>query len=228
VTAVLAKATTTVPIVFMVPEDPVRLGLVESLSKPGGNMTGINFFVAELVAKRLELLREMVPAAKRVAILVNPAEATIAETTLRDAEAASRSMGLQLQILKASTSGEINAAFAVIARERPDALFVSSGPFFGERRVQLVNLASRYAIPTSYAGRDRVEAGGLMSYGTIDTDRYHQAGLYSGRILKGAKPADLPVVQSTKFELVINTQTATMLGITVPPLLLTIADEVIE
>jgi putative tryptophan/tyrosine transport system substrate-binding protein len=228
IAAVAAKATTTVPIVFMVPEDPVSLGLVTSLARPGGHVTGINFFATELVAKRLGLLRELVPAAARVAVLVNPAEATIAESTLREVEPAARAMGLQIQILRASNSAEINTAFAAIAREQPDALFVGSGPFFGARRVQLVNLASRHAIPAMYATRDHAEAGGLMSYGTNVADRYRFAGVYSGRILKGAKPADLPVVQSTKFELVINAETARMLGLTVPPVLLTIADEVIE
>jgi putative tryptophan/tyrosine transport system substrate-binding protein len=228
IAAVAAKAATTVPIVFMVPEDPVRLGLVTSLARPGGHVTGINFFATELVGKRLGLLHELVPAAARVAVLVNPAEATIAETTLREVEPAARAMGLQIQILRASTSAEINTAFAAIARERPDALFVGSGPFFGARRVQLVSLASRYAIPAMYATRDHAEAGGLMSYGTNVADRYRLAGVYSGRILKGAKPADLPVVQSTKFELVINAETARMLGLTVRPVLLTIADEVIE
>jgi putative ABC transport system substrate-binding protein len=228
IAAVAAKATTTTPIVFMVPEDPVRLGLVTSLARPGGNLTGINFFATELVSKRLGLLRELVPGAARVAVLINPVEATIAETTLRDVEAVARAMGLQIQILRASTSGEINAAFAAIARERPDALFVGSGPFFGSRRVQLVNLASRYAIPAMYANRSYAEAGGLMSYGTDAADRYRQAGIYSGRILKGAKPADLPVVQSTKFELVINAETARLLGVTVPQSLNLAADEVIE
>jgi putative ABC transport system substrate-binding protein len=228
IAAVAAKATMTTPIVFMVPEDPVRLGLVTSLARPGGNLTGINFFATELVSKRLGLLRELVPTAARVAVLINPAEATIAETTMRDVEPAARAMGLQVEILRASTSGEINAAFAAIARERPDALFVGSGPFFGARRVQLANLASRHAIPAMYANRAYAEAGGLMSYGTNEVDRYHQAGVYSGRILKGAKPADLPVVQSTKFELVINAETARLLGLTVPPGLLAIANEVIE
>jgi putative ABC transport system substrate-binding protein len=228
ISAVAAKAATRAPIVFMVPEDPVRLGLVTSLARPGGNLTGINFFAAELVSKRLGLLRELVPAAAHVAVLVNPAEASIAETTLRDVEPAARAMGLQVQILRASTSGEINAAFAAIARERPDALFVGSGPFFGARRVQLVNLASRHAIPAIYANRDYAMAGGLMSYGTDALDRYRLAGVYSGRILKGAKPAELPVVQSSKFELVINAETARLLGLTIPASLLTTADEVIE
>jgi len=224
----MAKATKTIPIVFMVPEDPVRLGLVASLNRPGGNMTGVNFFATELAAKRLGLLRELVPTAKRFVVLVNPAEAVITETTLREVEPAARSMGLQIQIQKASTSAEINTAFAVMARERPDALFVGSGPFFGERRVQLVNLASRHAIPTIYSSRDHAEVGGLMTYGTNALDRYRQAGIYTGRILKGAKPADLPVVQSTTFELVINLTTAKALNLTIPETLLATADEVIQ
>jgi putative ABC transport system substrate-binding protein len=228
IAAVAAKSSTAIPIVFMVPEDPVRLGLVTSLARPGGNLTGINFFATELVEKRLGLLRTLVPAAARVAVLINPAEATIAESTLREVESAARTTGLQIQIFRASTSGEINAAFAAIARERPDALFIGSGPFFGARRTQLVNLASRHAIPAIYASRPFPEAGGLMSYGSDIQDRYRQAGIYAGRILKGAKPADLPVVQSTKFELVINLETARLLDLTVPPTLLAIADALIE
>jgi putative ABC transport system substrate-binding protein len=223
-----AKASTTIPIVFLVPEDPVRLGLVASLARPGGNMTGINFFATELVAKRLGLLHEMVPGAVRVGVLVNPAEAVIAETTLREVDMAARAMGLQIQIHRASTGDEINATFAAIARDRPDALFVGSGPYFGSRRAQLVNLASRHAIPAMYSGRQFPEAGGLMSYGVDTVDRFREAGVFVGRILKGAKPADLPVVQSTKFELVINLQAAKLLGIDVPPTLLALADEVIE
>ena len=221
-------ATTTIPIVFIVAEDPVRLGLVASLARPGGNLTGINFFTTELVAKRLELLRELVPAATRVAVLVNPANAARCETTLRDVEPAARAMGLQIQVLNASTSREIDAAFATFVRERPDALFVGTDPFFTSRRVQLAHLAARHAIPATYADARFAEAGGLMSYGANIADAYRQVGVYTGRILKGAKPADLPVVQSTKFELVINAQTARMLGLTVPPTLLAPADEVIE
>ena len=203
--ALAAKAaTTTIPVVFMVAEDPVSLGLVASLAQPGGNLTGINFFNAELVAKRLEVLRELVPTAIRVAVLVNPADATNAESALRDVNVAGRAMGLQIKVLNASTSGEINAAFATFVRERPDALFVAGDTFFNSRRVQLANLASRHAIPAAYPGRDFVEAGGLMSYGSNITDAFHQIGVYTGRILKGAKPADLPVVQASKFELVIN------------------------
>ncbi len=227
-TEVAAKATTTIPIVFMVSEDPVKLGLVTSLARPGGNMTGINFFLAELVAKRLGLLRELVPAAARVDVLVNPAEATNTETTLREVGPAGRAMGLQIQVHNASTNVEINAAFAAIARERPDALFVGSSPFFANRRIQMANLASRHAIPATYASREQVEVGGLMSYGTSPTDRWRQAGVYTARILKGTKPADLPVVQSSKFELVINAETARLLGLSIPPDLLARADEVIE
>jgi putative ABC transport system substrate-binding protein len=227
--ALAAKATnTSIPIVFSAPEDPVRLGLVTSLARPGGNLTGVNFFATELGAKRLELLRQWVPAATRVAVLVNPAEAAIAESTLRDVDAAGRAMGLQIQVLNASTSREIDAAFATFLRERPEALFVSSGPFFNSRRVHLAHLATRHGVPAIYSGRQYTEAGGLMGYGANLSDANHQVGVYVGRILKGAKPADLPVIQATKFELVINAQTARTLGLTVPPPLLAIADEVIE
>jgi putative ABC transport system substrate-binding protein len=227
--AIAAKAaTTTVPIVFTVGEDPVRLGLVASLARPGGNLTGINFVVGELTAKRLELLRALVPAATRVAGLVNPAHATNTETTLRDVEPAARAMGLQIQVLNASTSREIDAAFATIVCERPDALFVGNDAFFNARRVQLVLLAGRHGVPAIYSDREYAETGGLMTYGSNIVDVYRQVGVYTGRILKGAKPADLPVVQSSKFELVINAQTARMLGLTVPPTLLARADEVIE
>jgi len=224
----VAKATDTIPTVFMVPEDPVRLGLVVNLSRPGGNRTGINFFSAELAAKRLDLLRTLVPTAARVAVLLNPAEPTIAAANLRDVETAASAMGLQIRVLNASTSAEIDAAFATFAGERPDALFISSGPFFGRRRVQLAHLATRYGIPAVGASRPYTEVGGLMSYGTSQTDTHRQAGIYVARVLKGEKPADLPVVQSTKFELVINLQTAKLLGIDVPPPLLAGADEVIE
>jgi putative tryptophan/tyrosine transport system substrate-binding protein len=221
-------ATTTIPIVFLVPDDPVKLGLVASLARPGGNLTGINFFTAELVAKRLELLRELVPAATRAAVLVNPADAAIAENTVRDVVTAAHAIGLQIQVLNASTSREIDAAFATFVRERPDALFVSPDSFFLSRRAQLVNLASRHAVPATYSTRQFTEIGGLMNYGTNITNAWRQIGVYAGRILKGAKPADLPVVQASKFELVINHQTARMLGLTVPASLLATADEVIE
>ena len=221
-------ASTTIPIVFGVGEDPVRLGLVTSLARPGGNLTGVNFFAAELTAKRLELLRELVPAAVRVAVLVNPDNAEITEPTLRDVEATARSMGLQIQIVNVRTSRELHAAFETLAREPPDVLFVSSGPFFNARRVQLALLAGRYGLPSIFTGRQYAQAGGLMSYGASLIGAWHQAGVYTGRILKGAKPADLPVVQSTKFELVINAATARILGLEVPSTLLARADEVIE
>ena len=226
--ALAAKAATaTIPIVFMVAEDPVRLGLVTSLARPGGNATGINFYTGELTAKRLELLRELVPGATRVAVLINSANVST-ETTLRDVESAARVMGLQMQVVRAGTRQEIDAAFKVFVRERPDALFVGLDPFLNSRRVQLAQLATLHRIPAAYSARDIAEVGGLMSYGTNITDAFRQVGIYAGRILKGAKPADLPVVQSSKFDLVINAHTARMLGLTVPDKLLAIADEVIE
>jgi ABC-type uncharacterized transport system substrate-binding protein len=221
-------ATTTIPIVFNVGSDPVKLGLVASLARPGGNLTGISILSVELSAKRLELLREVVPRAIRVAVLVNPANPSITETTLGELEPASRAMGLQIQVLKASTSREINEAFATFLHERPDALFVALDAFFNSRRVQLVNLASRYTMPATFVFREFVEAGGLMSYGPDIVDAYRQMGIYVGRILRGAKPEDLPVVQASKYELVINAEAARMLGLTVPPTLLSTADEVIE
>jgi putative tryptophan/tyrosine transport system substrate-binding protein len=221
-------ATATIPIVFGVSEDPVQLGLVASLARPGGNATGINFFLLEVVAKRLRLLHDLVPKAVRVAVLVNPANGRSTETALREVQEAARTIGLQIQILNASTIGEIDGTFATLARERPDALFVAPDPFFTSRRVQFATLTARDRIPAAYSNRDIVSVGGLMSYGTDLADMYRQLGVYTGRILKGAKPADLPVVQSTKFEFVINLQTARALGITVPPSLLAIADEVIE
>jgi putative tryptophan/tyrosine transport system substrate-binding protein len=227
--ALAAKAATaTIPIIFSFAEDPVRLGLVASLARPGGNVTGINFVSGELTAKRLELLRELVPAATRVAVLVNPTGGPSFETTVRDVEAAARAMGLQIQFLNASTSREIAAAFANLVRERADAIFVGGDAFFISRRVQLTTLASRHSIPATYSLRDFAEVGGLMSYGSNLTDAYRQVGVYTGRILKGAKPADLPVVQASKFELVINAETARILGLEVPPTLLARADEVIE
>jgi putative ABC transport system substrate-binding protein len=220
-------------------EPAPSLAIAERLAKadPGNadwqhdlsvNLTGINIFAAELVAKRLQLLREMVPAAARVAVLVDPASTTITEATLRDVEPAARAMGLQIQVLHASNSREISAAFATFVRERPDALFVSIGPLFTARRVQLATLAARHMVPMTSANRQNTEAGGLMSYGANIVGAYHQMGIYVGRILKGEKPVDLPVVQSSKFELVINAETAQMLGLMVPPSLLAIADEVIE
>jgi putative ABC transport system substrate-binding protein len=227
--AFAAKAATAViPIVFLVGEDPVKLGLVASLARPSGNLTGINLFTAELVAKRLELLRELVPRAARVAVMVNPSDVTTTESTLAEAQAAARAISLQIQVLNVNSSRDIDAAFETIARERPDALLISSSPFFNGRRVQLVQLAAFHRLPTAYSLREFAEIGGLMSYGPNIGDAWRQAGVYTGRILKGAKPADLPVVQSSKFELVINTQTARIFGLTVPDKLLATADEVIE
>jgi putative tryptophan/tyrosine transport system substrate-binding protein len=221
-------ATTTIPIVFLLAEDPVQLGLVASLARPGGNATGINFVSGELTAKRMAFLHELVPAAARVAVLVNPADATATETTLRELETAVRTIGLKIQVFRASTSGEIHAAFPAMVRERSEAIFLSSDPFFSSRRVQLATLAARHAIPLVSQAREIVEVGGLMSYGANIVDGFRQQGLYVGRILKGANPADLPVMQSSKFELVINAETARILGLTVPPTLLASADEVIE
>jgi putative ABC transport system substrate-binding protein len=221
-------ATATIPILFLVGDDPVRLGLVASLARPGGNLTGINFLNTELAAKQLAFLHELVPRAARVALFVNPANAPNTEATERDAPLAARAMGLQIQLLRASTSREIDAAFATFAREPPDALFVGNDGFFNSRRVQFVQQAAHHRLPAIYTGREYCEHGGLMSYGTNITDAYRQAGVYAGQILKGAKPAELPVVQSTKFELAINAQTARILGLTVPQTLLVAADEVIE
>jgi ABC-type uncharacterized transport system substrate-binding protein len=228
--ALAAKAaTTTIPIVFSVGEDPVKLGLVASVARPGGNATGINFFGQEVAAKRLGLLHDLVPKAVRIAVLVNPANASTAETTLREVPEAARTLGLQIvAVLNARTSREIEAAFATLARDRADALFVASDAFFISRRVQFATLAARHGIPAAYPTRGEVEAGGLMSYGVDIPYAWRQVGLYTGQILKGAKPADLPVVQSTKFEFVINLQTARALGIEIPNSLQLLADEVIE
>jgi putative ABC transport system substrate-binding protein len=221
-------ATSAIPIVFGVGDDPVKLGLAGSLSRPGGNATGVNFFVAEVVAKRLGLLHDLVPAAARIAVIVNPANAPLAESALREAKESAQAIGLQIQVYEARTSGEIDAAFAAIARERADALFVAPDAFFLSCRIQFVALAARNRIPASYSSRDYPEVGGLMSYSTDFSDSVRQVGVYAGKILNGAKPADLPVVQQTKFEFAINLQTARSLGIEVPPGLLSIADEVIE
>jgi putative tryptophan/tyrosine transport system substrate-binding protein len=227
--ALAAKAATaTIPIVFAIGQDPARLGLVANLARPGGNATGANSFSREVTAKRLRLLHELVPKAVRIAVLVNPANASITENTVRDVQEAGPTVGLQIQIFNAATIGEIDAAFAILARERPDALFVAADAIFTSRRVQFATLTARERIPAAYSNREPVEVGGLMSYGTDLADGLHQAGVYTGSILKGAKPADLPVLQSTKFEFAINLQTARALGIEVPPSLLAIADEVIE
>ena len=221
-------ATAAIPIVFGVGDDPVRLGLVASFARPGGNATGINFFNQEVASKRLRLLHELVPNAVRVAVLVNPANASATETLLRIVQEAAPTIGLQIQFLNATTIDEIDAAFATIERERPDALFVTGDAFFVSRAVQLATLTARSRIPATYSLRDYVAVGGLMSYGTDFTEAFRQVGVYTGKILRGAKPTDLPVTQSTKFEFVINLQTARSLGIEVPPGVLSIADEVIE
>jgi putative ABC transport system substrate-binding protein len=221
-------ATTSIPFVFGVPEDPVKLGLVKSLARPQGNATGVNFYTNEVLAKRLALLRELVPGATRVAVIVNPSNVAGATSILSDVEGARVALGMQIRVINASTSRDIDAAFASFTSERPDALFVAPDPLFFARRVQLANLSSHHAIPATFSTREIAEAGGLMSYGTNITDAYRQVGVYIGRILKGAKPADLPVLQTNKFELIINSQTARMLGIAVPSSLLARADEVIE
>jgi putative ABC transport system substrate-binding protein len=226
-TAALAAkaATTTIPIVFGAGGDPVKEGLVASLNRPGGNATGVNFFTVEVVAKRMQLLRELVPAANRVAVLVNPTDPE-GYQTLHDVQAAAG--GQQILVREVATGRDIDTALASLAREKADALFVAPGTFFNTRRVQLAVLTARYALPAAYPVRAYPEAGGLMSYGTDILDAFRQVGVYSAHILKGAKPADLPVLQSTKFELVINLNTARALGLEVPPTLLARADEVIE
>jgi putative tryptophan/tyrosine transport system substrate-binding protein len=224
--ALAAKAATTIiPIVFGTGGDPVKEGLVASLNRPGGNATGVNFFTVELVAKRMQLLREVVPASKRVAVLVNPTDPE-GYQTLRNVEAAAG--GQQILVREVATGRDIDAAFVSMAREKADALFVAPGTFFNTRRVQLAILAAHHALPAIYPVRAYPEAGGLMSYGTDILDAFRQVGVYTARVLKGAKPADLPVLQSTKFELVINLNTARALGLTIPPGILAIADEVIE
>jgi putative ABC transport system substrate-binding protein len=227
--ALAAKAeTATIPIVFGIGEDPVRVGLVGSLARPGGNVTGANFFATEVAAKRLRLLHDLLPKAVRIAVLVNPASASNTESTLREVQEAAPALGLNIEILNATTIGEIDAAFAALVRERPDALFVGPDGFFTSRRGQFATLTAVNKIPATYSNREYVAAGGLMSYGTNLTEVFHQVGAYTGNILKGAKPADLPVVQSTKLEFVLNLQTARALGLAVPPSLLSIADDVIE
>jgi len=227
--ALAAKAaTTTIPIVFGVGDDPVKLGLVSSLARPGGNLTGINFFSTETVAKRLGLLHELVPKAVRIAMLANPANAPQIQAALREIPAAARTLGLQIQTLNASSSREIDAAFAAIARDRPEALFIAPDSLFTNRGIQLATLAARERMPTSGSNRVMAEAGLLMSYGTDTADMWRQVGAYTGQILKGAKPADLPALQLSKFELVINAQTARTIGLEVPNAIQLLADEVIE
>jgi putative ABC transport system substrate-binding protein len=221
-------ATATTPIVFGVNDNPVKLGLVASIARPGSNLTGMNFFGQETASKRLRLLHELMPGARRVAVLINPSNSVASETTLPEVRAAAAVIGLSIDILEASSAQEIESAFVTVTRERIGAIFIASDTYFTSRRVQFATLANRHGIATSAFARDFVEAGGLMSYGTDLAEVWRQIGSYTGQILKGAKPADLPVVQSTKFEFVVNLQTARALGLTVPPNLLAIADEVIE
>jgi len=226
--ALAAKAaSTTIPIVFVTSSDPVQLGLVASFNQPGGNATGVSFLASELVAKESELLRQLVPQATVIGLLVNPTSAN-AEIQLKDVPAAAHTLGLKIVVLNASGERDFDAAFAALVQQRAGALVVGSDPLFYNRRQQLAAMAARHAIPAIYADREYAEAGGLMSYGTSLAAAFRQAGVYAGRILRGEKAADLPVVQATKFELVINVQTARMLGLTIPPSLLAIADEVIE
>jgi putative ABC transport system substrate-binding protein len=221
-------ATTTIPIVFLVGNDPVELGLVGSLSRPAGNLTGIDIFTSELAAKRLEVLRDLLPKATRMGVLVNPADAGASDSQLKEIEAAARAMGLQIKVHNADTRAEIDAAFEAMDRDRPDAVFVGTTVFLNGRRVQLAHLSTFYRLPAVYALRDFVEVGGLISYGSDIIDSFRQAGRYVGRVLKGAKPGDLPIVKADKFELVINTRTARLLGLTVPSSLLGRADEIID
>lgn len=227
--ALVAKAASkTIPVSFIVSQDPVKMGLVASLSRPGGNVTGINFVAGELVTKRLELLHALVPGASRIAVLVNPSNPRGTELTLKETEEAGRRLNLQLPMINASTRQDIDAVFDGFERERPDALFVGSDVLFTSRRVQLVTLTIRHGIPAAFANREVPEIGGLMSYGTSIGEAWRQSGGHVARILKGEKPADIPVVQASKFEFVINMQTARALGIAVPQSLLVAADEVIE
>ncbi len=228
-TTFAAKAATmTIPIVFLVGNDPVELGLVGSLSRPAGNLTGIDIFTSELAAKRLEVLRDLLPKATRMGVLVNPADAGASDSQLKEIEAAALAMGLQIKVHNADTRAEIDAAFEAMDRDRPDAVFVGTTVFLNGRRVQLAHLSTFYRLPAVYALRDFVEVGGLISYGSDIIDSFRQAGRYVGRVLKGAKPGDLPIVKADKFELVINTRTARLLGLTVPSSLLGRADEIID
>jgi ABC-type uncharacterized transport system substrate-binding protein len=227
-TSAAKAATTTIPIVFIIGNDPVQLGFAASLSRPGGNLTGIDIFTSELVAKRLEVLRDLLPKATRMGVVVNPADAGATAAQLKEIDAAARAMGLQIKVYNADTRAEIDAAFEAMSRDRPDAVFAGSTAFLNGRRIQLVQLSTFYRLPAIYSLRDFVEVGGLISYGSDIVDSFHQAGRYVGRILKGAKPAELPIVKAAKFELVINAQTARMFGLTVPSSLLGRADEVID
>jgi putative ABC transport system substrate-binding protein len=227
--ALAAKAaTTTIPIIFVVGSDPVQIGLATSLSRPGGNLTGIDVFTAQIGAKRLEVLRDLLPHATRIGVVVNPADAGATDVQLKELDAAALAMGLQIKIHNADTRREIDAAFEAMDRDRPDAVFAGTSTFLNGRNVQLVQLSTFHRLPTIYGLRDFVEIGGLISYGSDIIDSFRQAGRYVGRILKGAKPTELPIVKADKFELVINAQTARMLGLTVPSSLLGRADEIID
>ncbi len=227
-TALVAKAASaTVPVVFGVTDDPVNLGLVASLARPGGNATGVYFFLSDLAAKQLGLLRELAPAAKRIGLLVNPDNANAAVVT-REMTAAASAIGVELEVIRANDSSGIDAAFAALVGNKTDALVVGADPFFFSRRAQLVTLATRHAVPAIFTVREFAEAGGLMSYGASLVEAFRHIGVYAGRILQGAKPTDLPVMQSTKFDFVINLITAKALSLEIPPSLLARADEVIE
>jgi len=228
VTFAAKSAATKIPVVFLAAQDPVKLGLVSSLARPEGNLTGINFFNTELAVKQFELLHEMLPGAARIAVLVDPADQTNTEPVVREIEAAARANSVNTEIFKANNSREIDATFEAIAREHLNGIFVEQSPFLNARRVQIVQSAARYAIPAVYSGREFTEIGGLISYGSDIAEAYRQVGSYCGLILKGAKPGELPIVQSTKLEIVINAQTARMLKLPVSPQLLARADEVIE
>jgi putative tryptophan/tyrosine transport system substrate-binding protein len=229
VCALAAKAATEhIPIVFGVPEDPVKLGLVANLARPGGNATGVNSFSQETIGKRLRLLHDLIPKATRIGLLLNPANASSTETTLREVQKAADQISLKIQVLNAKTSSEIDSAFEVLAKDRPDALFVAPDAFFNSRGAQLATLTARERIASAFSDRTMVAAGGLMSYGADLIDMARQVGVYTGTVLKGAKPADLPVLQSTKLQFAINLHTAHMLGIEVPSGVLSIADEVID
>jgi putative tryptophan/tyrosine transport system substrate-binding protein len=227
--AFAAQAVTkTIPIVFLAAQDPVKLGLVSSLARPGGNLTGINFFNTELAAKQFEIFREILPKPKRIAVLADPADQTNTAPIVRDVDVAARANGMEIKVFNASNSHEINVEFEAIAQEHFDGLFVGQSPFLNSRRVQFVQLAAHHSIPAVYSGREFPEVGGLISYGSDIAEAYRQVGIYCGQILRGAKPAELPVVQSSKLELVINAETARMLKLSVPPQLVARADEVIE